>query len=158
MTGGTISPDELLAALHLQRAGRRRVFVVIAGAALLGGMALLATGHRAPGIVCTAVSIGMLLSEFANARVLLPWRAKRLCGEGSTFRQPGELDWTGKHLVSRTPRGEARTPWRELRPLVENDAVFLVRHRSGRVQVVPKSWFDDAAMASFRTAFARAGR
>jgi hypothetical protein len=158
MVGGTISPGELLAALHLQRAGRRRVFLVIAGLALVGGMALLAFGHRAAGLLFTAVSIGMLLSEFATARVLLPWRAKRLCGEGSSFRQPGELEWTAKHLVSRTPRGEVRTPWRDLRDVIENDAVFLVRHRGGRVQVVPKSWFDEAALAGFRTASAKAGR
>ena len=147
---GTISQDELLAALMLERAGRRRGFLFVAAAAAIFGVASTLRGLRPLGLVLLAAAVGLLLSEFVSARVMIPWRSRRLYREGSAFRLPGSYEWTATHFLSRNERGEASLPWDEVRDVVENASVFLVRHRGGRLQIVPKSWFDEAAMASFR--------
>lgn len=147
---GTISQDELLAALQLERAGRRRGFLVAAAVAGLGGLAAVVAGGRAPGLAGVAMGIGLLLSEFLSARVLVPWKSRRLYGPTSAFRLPGRYDWTPTHFLSANERGEASLAWADVRDVVENERVFLVRHLGGRLQIVPKSWFGEEAMASFR--------
>lgn len=162
MISGIIRLDDYLAAQRLhQRRPLRRALALMAVLLLVGmPLAAFGSGDGVPliGFVLIGAGGGGLIGLALQYGWILPRKLRRLHAQQAALRHAITYAWDENGLEVTWSGGQARRPWADFIRYRENPQVLLLYHNDMLFDVVPTSWFADAAQReAFRRLASRVG-
>ncbi|NYF20420.1 hypothetical protein HDC36_001881 [Xanthomonas sp. JAI131] len=162
MISGVISLDDYLAAQRLHQRRPLRRALVLSATLLLVGVPLVIVGTS--DAVCI---VGGLLGGIGGGGLIglallygwkLPRKLRRLHAQQAALRHAITYAWDENGLEVTWSGGHARRPWADFIRYRENPQVLLLYHNDMLFDMVPTSWFVDAAQReAFRKLASRVG-
>ncbi|MCC4597917.1 YcxB family protein [Xanthomonas campestris pv. phormiicola] len=162
MISGIISVDDYLAAQRLHQRRPLRRALVLTATLLLAGVPLVIVGTS--DAVCV---VGGMLGGIGGGGLIglallygwkLPRKLRRLHAQQAALRHAITYAWDETGLEVRWSGGQARRPWTDFIRYRESPQVLLLYHNDMLFDMVPTSWFADAAQReAFRRLAARVG-
>ncbi|MCC4590907.1 YcxB family protein [Xanthomonas campestris pv. cannae] len=150
MISGTITLEDYLIAQRLhQRRAVRRVLLAMA-ALLLSGLTLFAfarhgSGLDMLGVVFAAAGGGGLIGQTIQSTWTMPRKVRRLYAQQAALRHRLTCRWDEAGLEVTWADGHVRRSWRDYVRYRENPQVLMLYQNDILFDLVPTSWFADAA-------------
>ncbi|WP_295974907.1 YcxB family protein [uncultured Xanthomonas sp.] len=147
---GNITLEDYLIAQRLhQRRAVRRVLVAMA-ALLLSGLTLFAfarhgSGMAMLGIVLAGAGGGGLIGQTIQSAWTMPRKVRRLYAQQAALRHRLTYRWDEAGLEVTWADGHVRRSWRDYVRCRENPQVLMLYQNDILFDLVPTSWFADAA-------------
>ncbi|MDL5365288.1 YcxB family protein [Xanthomonas sp. NCPPB 2654] len=161
MISGIISVDDYLAAQRLHtRHQLRRALAVLVVALLVGLVLVLSLPSAATvfGALLIGAAGGGLIGLGVTRAWILPRKVRRLHAQQATLRHVVTYAWNEAEIEVSWSGGQARHPWADYVRCRENAQVLLLYHNDMLFELVPTSWFADAAQhEAFRRLASRVG-
>ena len=151
MVTGQITEQEFVAAYSLHR--RKTVFFIklIAGIAIIIGIATLFFSPGKAGLLMVFCALGGLLGEFIQDRLFLPPKLRRLYAQ-ARGRVDLKYAWDDQKLFLSSAHGQAARPWSDFLKARESGELILLYFNDEAFEIVAKRWFADADdLGSFRS-------
>jgi len=162
MISGIISPEDYLAAqlLH-QRLRLRRALTLTAMLLLVGGPLFVFGTHDSVSMIC-GLLIGIGGGGMIGVALLYGWKVprkvRRLHAQQAALRHIVTYAWDENCLEVSWSGGQARRPWTDFIRYRENRQMLLLYYNDMLFDMVPTSWFVDAAQReTFRRLASRVG-
>lgn len=156
MISGIISLDDYLAAQRLHQGRLFRRALTLMAVLLLVGMPLLVGGSSDSISLIGGLLVGMGGSGLIGFPLLYKWKiprkVRRLHAQQAALRHAITYAWDENGLEVTWSGGQARRPWTDFIRYRESSQVLLLYHNDMLFDMVPTSWFVDAAQ---REAFRR---
>ncbi|MBB5883575.1 YcxB family protein [Xanthomonas sp. LMG 8992] len=149
MISGSITVQDYLAAQRLhQRRGHRRVLLVMA--ALLLGLAVFAFARHGSGMAIIGVMLavaggGGLIGQTIQSAWTMPRKVRRLHAQQAALRHRLTYRWDAAGLEITWADGRVQRSWRDDVRYRENAQVLMLYQNDVLFDLVPTSWFADAA-------------
>ncbi len=162
MISGIISLEDYLAAQRLHQRRPLRRALTLAALLLLVGLPLFVFGTRDSvsliGGLLVGIGGGGLIGLASLYRWKVPRKLRRLHAQQAVLRHVITYAWDETGLEISWSGGQARRPWTDFIRYRENQQVLLLYHNDMLFDMVPTSWFVDAAQReAFRRLAARVG-
>ncbi|MDV0438770.1 YcxB family protein [Xanthomonas sacchari] len=145
---GNITLEDYLIAQRLhQRRAVRRVLVAMA-ALLLSGLTLFAFARHGSGLDMLAgagAGGGGLIGQTIQSAWTMPRKLRRLYAQQATLRHRLTYRWDEAGLEVTWADGRVRRSWRDYVRCRENPQVLMLYQNDILFDLVPMSWFADAA-------------
>jgi hypothetical protein len=151
MVTGQITEQEFVAAHILHR--RKTVFFIklIAGIAIIIGLAISLISPSKTGALFVFGALGSLLGEFIQDRFFLRPKLRRLYAQ-IKGRVDLTYSWDDKKLFLSSAYGQAARPWSDFLKARESGELILLYFNDALFEIVAKRWFADAGdLDAFRS-------
>ncbi|WP_420009240.1 YcxB family protein [Xanthomonas sacchari] len=149
ISGNITLQDYLIAQRLHQRRAVRRVLLAMA-ALLLSGLTLFAfarhgSGMAMLGVVLAAAGGGGLIGQTIQSAWTMPRKVRRLYAQQAALRHRLTLRWDAAGLEITWADGRVQRPWGDYVRYRENPQVLMLYQNDILFDLVPTSWFADAA-------------
>jgi YcxB-like protein len=158
MISGIVTYSDYLAASRLHRCRTAIAINWITIFLAIIGIVLLFEGYRKWGINLLGAGIGGFVGEFVQTHVLLPRKVKHLYAQYKGITTPIIYEWDADLLRGQSSTGRGERSWKDFAKVREDDNVLLLYITDELYEVVPKSWFNEAAKLEDFRGYAKAGR
>ncbi|MGY0505400.1 YcxB family protein [Luteimonas sp. e5] len=143
----SISLEDYLGALRLHRRRLVNRLLLVLPVVAAAGMLAISIGHRWPGLLLIAASIGALIGELVQSRLILPRWARKIHRQQASLRTVYTYSWDRLGIDSFSEAGQHRRAWSDYVKALENDRFFLLYHSDAMFEVFPKSCFSSPEQA-----------
>jgi hypothetical protein len=144
MITGQIPAGEYVTAHQVHR--RKVAFVmnmVMALVFVAGALVFMAISKKW-GIIIAVCGLGGLIGEFAQNRIAMPARLRRLYAQ-TKGRVDVTYSWDAEKLFLASEHGEAARPWSDFTKAREDNDVILLYYNDAFFEIVSKRWFGNQA-------------
>lgn len=143
MITGQVSEKDYISAHRLHRGRMAAALYRAMLVAVAAGLALAFTVSQKWGMVLLFGGIGGLFGEFAQDRIYLPARLRRLYAQVKG-RVDVSYSWNDELLFVTSERGNGQRAWNDFLKARENVDVILLYVNDALFEIVSKRWFRDA--------------
>lgn len=162
MISGIISLDDYLAAQRLHQRHRLRRALTLAALLLLVGLPLFVVGSHDSVSIIGGLLIGIGGGGLIGMALLLGWKVprkvRRLHAQQAVLRHVLTYAWDENGVEISWSGGQARRLWTDFIRCRESPQMLLLYHNDMLFDLVPTTWFVDAAQReAFRCLAARVG-